>query len=74
MRHLEPTRDQFVEDKSGERLGDPKVDVVRRLLTIHLELDKPTVDFFEPTFVVGAKAFGPAARAMRYQASNSVPA
>ena len=27
-RHLEPTRDRFVEDKSRERLGGPEVDVV----------------------------------------------
>ena len=26
--------------------------IVRRLLSVHLELGKPTVDFFEPTFVV----------------------
>ena len=52
MRHLEPTRNRLVEDESGERLGGLKVDVVRRLLSIHLELGKPTVDFFEPTFVV----------------------
>ena len=52
MRYLEPTMDRLVEDKSGERLGGPKVDIVRRLLTIHLELGEPTVDFFEPAFVV----------------------
>ena len=52
MRHLEPIRDRLIEDESGERLGGLKVDVVQGLLSVHLELGKPTVDFFEPTFVV----------------------
>ena len=52
MRHLEPTEDRFVEDELGERLDGPEVDVVRRLLTIRLELGKPMVNFFELMFVV----------------------
>ena len=52
MGHLEPTKNRLVEDESGERLGGLKVDIVRRLLSVHLELGKPTVDFFEPTFVI----------------------
>ena len=50
--HLEPIGDRFIEDKSGERLGGLKVNIVRGLLSVHLQLDEPTVDFFEPAFVV----------------------
>ena len=52
MGHLEPTKDRFIEDESEERLGGSKVDVVRRLLTIGLELSKPMVDFLELALIV----------------------
>ena len=52
MGHLEPTRNRLIEDESGERLGGLEVDIVRGLLSVHLQLDKPTVDFFELAFVV----------------------
>ena len=59
MRHLEPTRNRLIEDESEKKLDGLKVDVVRGLLSVHLQLGKPTVDFFEPAFVVvGPSALG----------------
>ena len=73
VRHLEPTRDRLIEDESGERLGGPKVDVVRRLLAIHLELSESTVDFFKPMFVVVGPSvrFVPTTVLFRMVAANS---
>ena len=52
VRHFEPTGNRLIEDQSRERLGGLEVDVVRRLLAVHLQLGESAVDLLEPSLVV----------------------
>ena len=50
--HLEPRRNQFIQDALRERLGSVKIVVIRGLSIFHLKSDKLMINLFELAFVV----------------------